>query len=409
VSDCKALEGPGPVASLVAGLGGYMYLTSVVCTVAVVAVMSSGRPLAFGAVADAILRANTRGNGTAYLHIATAGYSFPNEIGEDDLGDTCFFPLLPCLTRVVSTILGISPQSAALWVSQACALGAICSVIALYSGKRVGDRTLDPRHVAFAVALFPVSYYLWVFKTESLFVALQAATLLAIRCVAKPWQVCVLAGLASAARPTGIACVLPAILYVCANVRESGGSAVSKAVFVVWHSALASSGLLIYIAYLWSECGNPFCFVEVEAAWRIRSADPGDKLLAYLMCEPLLSVFRPESPCYFMRLRESPIERVLVLVNPVVLCAVAALIGIGIWKRVLNVYEVAVAIPLLAIPYLTKGHDMCCAGQARFAMSIVPAYLPAAIGIMIAPWYLRAIIGGVAVTLGVVGTIAILQ
>jgi hypothetical protein len=78
--------------------------------------------------------------------------------------------------------------------------------------------------------------------------------------------------------------------------------------------------------------------------------------------------------------------------NPIFFVGTAVLVAVGAWKRWLTVYEVLLSIPLLAIPYVTKGYEMCMESQGRFAAVVIPAYI--VMGQLLArlPWWLAWLI-----------------
>ena len=61
--------------------------------------------------------------------------------------------------------------------------------------------------------------------------------------------------------------------------------------------------------------------------------------------------------------------------NPIYFVGTAALVGAGAWKRWLTRYEILVSVPLLLIPYVTKGFDNGMLSHGRFAAVVFPAYI----------------------------------
>ena len=67
----------------------------------------------------------------------------------------------------------------------------------------------------------------------------------------------------------------------------------------------------------------------------------------------------------------------LQFMNPIFFVGTGVLLAFGTWKRWLTSYEILVSIPLLAIPYFTKGYDNAMLSHGRFAAVVFPAYIVA--------------------------------
>jgi hypothetical protein len=85
---------------------------------------------------------------------------------------------------------------------------------------------------------------------------------------------CVLAGFATATRNVGIFLVLPLIYEWIKDGRLEKGQR-WRAVYL----ALAPSGLIIYMGYLWIRFGDPFLFYSAQHDWGRQAAGPLDTAL----------------------------------------------------------------------------------------------------------------------------------
>src|SRR5262249_57236814 len=101
-----------------------------------------------------------------------------------------------------------------------------------------------------------------------------------------------------------------------------------------------------------------------------------EKAGALLTAEPLWSVYQPNSPTYWDtgEVGHNPLIS-LQFANPLFFLGTVALIGVGVWQRWLTSSEVALAVPLLLIPYLSRSYEMGMHGMGRFAAVVLPAYL----------------------------------
>ncbi len=133
-----------------------------------------------------------------YLGIASQEYSRPAQIA--------FFPLYPALIRVASVVTGGNLLVAALLVANVTCLTACIAV-----GGLAARELRDMRAVTFsilALLLYPFSFFLTAAYTEGLFVTFAALSLLFAR--QGRWRLAgLMALLAAATRPTGVALIAP--------------------------------------------------------------------------------------------------------------------------------------------------------------------------------------------------------
>jgi Mannosyltransferase (PIG-V) len=197
-------------------------------------------------------------DGAWYSRIAAEGY--------ETYASTAFFPLYPLLMRSFAELFGgpLSLGTISLW-------GVLISLavlpFALYFVYRIAEAEWGghtAKGTVLVLAFFPTSFFLNAVYTESLFLALSAGCIWAVRVRKDLLLGCALAAFAAATRNVGVFLVVPlAYEWLRGGVgREYGwGRAVACL-------ALAPSGLLWYAAYLWLRSGDPFLFYSAQAYWR---------------------------------------------------------------------------------------------------------------------------------------------
>ncbi len=109
--------------------------------------------------------------------------------------------------------------------------------------------------------------------------------------------------------------------------------------------------------------------------------------------QPLWSVYDPASPSYWGRAGtdSSPLFS-MQFANPLYFALAAALTCFGSWRRVLSSYEVALAVALLLLPYLTRAYEMGMDGMARFACVVFPVYIVLGHILHALPWPISCLV-----------------
>lgn len=172
-------------------------------------------------------------DGAHYTQIARWGYGGYQQ---------AFFPLYPFLIRVVHRVTQMPYEYAAVFISH----------IAFFIGLALFWRYLPPRHrlwtLVFLLA-YPASFFFVAAYSESVFFALSAGSLLAMK--NKRWILAgVFVALASATRLVGVFLIFSLIF-----ARR-------------WlAAAVAPLGLFTYMAYLWLASGDPLAFFHVQPAF----------------------------------------------------------------------------------------------------------------------------------------------
>jgi len=206
-------------------------------------------------------------DGEHYVSLALGGY-----LQAPDHASPAFFPMYPLLLRSLSELFGgpASRESLSL-------LGTLVSLLLLpFAFYFIYDIALQgwgrgvARRTILAIAFFPTSFFLNAAYTESLFLALSAGSLWAMRVKRDLLLACVLAGFAAATRNVGVFLVVPLVYeWIKAGGLNEPGER-WRGVYL----GLAPSGLIIYMGYLWAKFGNPVLFYSGQKNWGREATGP---------------------------------------------------------------------------------------------------------------------------------------
>jgi hypothetical protein len=196
-----------------------------------------------------------------YVQIAQSGYphGFTYDANGRLTGNTlAFFPLYPAVIRLVAVVTRLDGQTASVVAAWLASAGAAVAV------HRLGRRLYGPRTALFLVALVftqPMAMALWIGYSESLFLLLVAACLLAVR--REAWLTAGLCALlAGLTRSTGVA--LSAALLVAAvppmwRARRVDWRAVGGVV-------LGGLGVPLYLTWVGLRVGRLDAWLTIQRA-----------------------------------------------------------------------------------------------------------------------------------------------
>ena len=204
-------------------------------------------------------------DGEHYVRLAMGGYLNP-----PDNVSPAFFPMYPLLMRSFAELFGgpISKEALSVWGPLISLLFLPFAFYFIYSIALEGWGERLARDTVLILAFFPTAFFLNAAYTESLFLALSAGSLWAIR-VRKDLLVAgVLAALAAATRNVGIFLVVP-LMYEWIKDIESFRW---RGIYVL----LAPGGLLAYMGYLWARFGDPLLFYSAQESWGRQATGPLD-------------------------------------------------------------------------------------------------------------------------------------
>jgi hypothetical protein len=208
-----------------------------------------------------------------WAHFDGAWYSLIAKHGYGLTGSPAFFPLYPLLMRSLAELFGgpLTLGALSVW---GVLLSLLAFPFALYFIYRIVEEGWGSRVAKVTVlilALFPTSFFFNAAYTESLFLALSAGSLWALRVRSDLLLACLLAGLATATRNVGVFLLVPLAYEYLRNAREYR-----------WRGAyllLAPSGLAVYAAYLWWRFGDPLLFYTEQRHWGRTTGDHLSNLL----------------------------------------------------------------------------------------------------------------------------------
>jgi hypothetical protein len=213
-----------------------------------------------------------------YLDLAWNGYRLP--AGPEWQSNLAFFPLFPLLVRGAYALVPSAWHGfAALYVcavvvANAAALAGLAAVHA-WVRAAFGDAALA-RWVVILVVAFPGGLFLSCAYSESVFLLVSAASLLAAE-RGRPLAAGAAGLLAALARPTGV--LLAAPILVAAWKRSTGVTTGAARWPGLVGAALPGVGLALHAANLWRVSGDPLAFLHVQASWGRGLAAPWAFLL----------------------------------------------------------------------------------------------------------------------------------
>jgi hypothetical protein len=203
----------------------------------------------------------TSWDGLWYMEIVRNGY--PTAIPPDvtyhmDEARAAFFPLFPILGRVFDTVVPGGDSTAVLLLNVVLGLVAVV-LIGMIASRVYGERV--GRTAVTLAALFPGSFVLSFAYSEALFIVLAAACLLLL--LNAEWTAAgVLAALATAARPNGVALVVACVVAAFLELRRRGDRTAILAVL------LAPIGFITFQVWLGVHTGETMVWFRVQReAW----------------------------------------------------------------------------------------------------------------------------------------------
>jgi hypothetical protein len=204
-------------------------------------------------------------DGEHYVRLAMGGYLHP-----PDNVSPAFFPLYPLLLRSFAELFGgpITKEALSVW---APLLSLLFLPFALYFIYRIALDAFDEsvaKGTVLILAFFPTTFFLNAAYTESMFLALSAGSLWAMRVRKDLLVACVLAGFAAATRNVGVFLVAPLIYEWIKDIERFRWRGI--------YLLLAPGGLFAYMGYLWVRFGDPLLFYSAQERWGRQATGPLD-------------------------------------------------------------------------------------------------------------------------------------
>ena len=301
-----------------------------------------------------------------YFKIVKDGYQYNGDPTVQQ--NIVFYPLFPMLARGLATIGGLAPADAMLLVSNVAGLLAIVMLFKLVR-EECGDQ-LALATIAL-LGFFPASVLLSAGYTEPLALLLIVSFFLALK--QKYYlSAALLAGLAIATRSTGIV-LLPVLLWEIWRNRDKKPFLPALLPCVL----LATSGIWLFMIYLWSAFGTPFAFADGQMAFH-EGTTLTTRLVAALKLEPftrmMLNDWNPWGQASWFTL----------------LFIVLLVLG---WSRLRSSWTLF-AMAVLLLPYLTlSGGPAGFVSMSRFNLVSFPLFVVLADFGLRAKWLLAGVIG----------------
>jgi hypothetical protein len=204
-------------------------------------------------------------DGEHYVTLAMGGYLHP-----PDNVSPAFFPLYPLLLRSFAELFGgpITKEALSVW---APLLSLLFVPFALYFIYHIALDAFDERvakGTVLILAFFPTTFFLNAAYTESVFLALSAGSLWAMRVRKDLLVACILAGFAAATRNVGVFLVVP-LMYEWIKDAERFRW---RGIYLL----LAPGGLFAYMGYLWVRFGDPLLLYSAQESWGRQATGPLD-------------------------------------------------------------------------------------------------------------------------------------
>jgi len=192
-------------------------------------------------------------DGPWYADIARYGYDWAHPNGETPYP---FFPLLPAVLRF-GTALGFDPIAFGVIVNHLVFLIALAGV---YEIARVHFGPLAAGLAVWSLALFPGSAPLTMVYPDVIFLACAVWAFRAIE-EGRDARAGLLAAIAALARPNGLVVALALALALATALASRSW----RRILAV--AAPAVAAVAAWMAWLWTQTGDPLIFIHAKAAW----------------------------------------------------------------------------------------------------------------------------------------------
>ena len=221
------------------------------------------------AVSEGFARVAIGNDSAFYYDIASRGYEH-RSFDTSKAANWAFFPLHPLLWRAAAAVTGE-------WIWSGVIVANVLALIALSLLWELASRLAESQRVADNAVLFasfwPSAYFMMLPHTESLFLLLVTASLLA-SLSRRPWLGSIIGGFAGAARVNGV--FLAPAMIAGRWLRGERRWIDLVSLFPI------GLGLAIYMAYLWAITGNSLAFKDIQVAWGRSFHFPWEALLNFI-------------------------------------------------------------------------------------------------------------------------------
>jgi hypothetical protein len=319
-------------------------------------------------------------DGSWYRLVATSGYEPINNF----LAKAAFWPLYPWLMDWGNAITGLSPESVGYIISNVTFAGAL---VLLYQLVTLDLDAAVARRTLWALALFPTGFFFTAVYTESLFLLLTVACLLAAR-RGNWWLAGIVGLLAALTRSAGIMLLAPmGILFL-----QQYGLQPRRWFPAIVPAALPALGPVIFGWHLTTAGMKFFDWIEVQWQWYRFPATPWETLecatvgcTAHVPNVDAPQVHNGVDWSWLDMLLDSPTWSTITShafrdafargdwLELVVTIAAFALVLIGI--RRIPLYYFALVLPPLIVPLFSPSSVHPLMSMPRFVLPMFPLFV----------------------------------
>ncbi|HMT02724.1 MAG TPA: mannosyltransferase family protein [Burkholderiales bacterium] len=171
------------------------------------------------------------------------------------LANWAFFPLYPYIVKIVIFFTNTPPIATGVILNQ---IFIFMAFIVFYKYLKLFVDELNSRFGVLLLAFSPFSIYFASIYTEALFLLLSLSAFYLMR-INKPILSAVCGGLLSATRPVGI---MFSLTYLYFNIKNNNKKYKTMLGFL-----LTTSGLLLYMLYLYFHTGDALAFKHIQQKW----------------------------------------------------------------------------------------------------------------------------------------------
>ena len=291
-----------------------------------------------------------------YLKIAVEGYTYDG----DNLiqQPVVFYPLYPLIAKILAKIIVIDQTIAVLLVSNTSIVVAILLLCKLVKDS-YGD--VIALHTVALLSFFPASLFFSAGYTESLALLITVVFFLLLnskRII--PAALC--SGLAAATRLTGIVLLLPLLWQIWTSFPKGRKwLTVYTAAYIALVILLATSGLWLYMVYLWVNFNHPLAFMTAQRAWH-KNDNVGNNFFKAVTLQPFYHL----SDIFHIGIETYTLDPWFFLIFLLLACFMG--------KRLLKPHRIY-SIGVLLLPYLTLSGTSGFKSFTRYIVLAFPVFI----------------------------------
>ncbi|HKR61642.1 MAG TPA: mannosyltransferase family protein, partial [Pyrinomonadaceae bacterium] len=265
-----------------------------------------------------------------------------------------FYPFYPLVARAVASVLNISEAAALLIVSNVAIIVAVPLLFKLIR-QSYGDQVAF--YAVAGLCFFPSSLFFSAGYTESLALLLIVSFFLLLN-KERYVLAALLAGLAVATRSTGLLLSIPLSIEIWRKYSRDPKQLVRVAVPCL---LLATSGMWLYMIYLWARFDSPLAFVKGTRAWISGAAIEGG-LFGVLTLQPFYHL----GEIFKFGPNPNTLSSWFFILFVALLIAFRKRLPFPLW-----IYSIGA----LLLPYLTISGDVGFVSFSRYVLMAFPVFI----------------------------------